>query len=214
MSDTPYTRIQVPGLPGVYFREMELVLAGRTLSVLSVSAVDLLSCAKDGPIPYWPVAWPAGLALARHLAELPLARARVLEVGCGVGISGLGAALAGADVLVTDNEPPALRLAMMNARRNGIPLRAAAADWRRWPLRERFDTIIGGDVTYHPAAFDALLSVLETALEPGGEVLLTEPGRSLVESFRRRAEARRWRWRTEPLPQEGPQPVLLHRLCR
>lgn len=212
--DDTYTRMQVPGLPGVFFRDLKLTLAGRSLSIFSASAVDVLSGSARGPVPYWPVAWPAGLGLARYLAALDLQGERVLEVGSGVGISGLGAALAGAETLVTDNQPPALRLAMMNARRNGVPLRAAVADWRQWPVCARFHRVIGSDVTYEPAAFDALLRVLDEALLPGGEVLLTDPGRSMTAGFRQRATESGWFWETLPLPREGPQDVFLYRLRR
>lgn len=206
-----YTRLQVPGLPGVFFRDLEVTLGGRSLRLLSASSVDVLS-SKTSPLPYWCVAWPAGLGLARHLASLDLRDERVLEVGSGVGVSGLGAALGGAEVLVTDNEPPALRLAMMNARRNRVPLRAAAADWRAWPLRGRFHRIIGSDVTYEPLAFDALLSVLNQSLLPGGEVLLTDPGRLMTHGFQKRAIEGGWRWEARDLPREGPQAVFLYRL--
>lgn len=203
----------MPGLPGVFFREMELTLAGRTLAILSASAVDVLGAAA-AEIPYWPVAWPAGLGLARLLAGRDLRGRRVLEVGSGVGVSGLGAALAGAEVLVTDNQPQALRLAMMNARRNRIPLRAAVADWRAWPLRGRFDLVAGSDVTYEPAAFGALLFVLDQALSPGGEVLLTDPGRLMTSAFQKRAMEQGWSWDAAALPHEGPQAVFLYRLAR
>jgi predicted nicotinamide N-methyase len=192
---------------------MDLLLGRRRLSVYSASAVDVLS-ARASPIPYWPVAWPSGLGLARRLAGLDLRGERILEVGCGVGISGLGAALAGAEVLVTDNEAPALRVAMMNARRNGLLLRAAVADWRGWPLSARFHRVIGSDVTYEPTAFEALLSVLDTSVLPGGEVLLTEPGRGMTDSFRTRSRDAGWSWETTSLPPEGPQDVRLHRLTR
>ena len=209
-----YTRMQVPGLPGVFFRDGALELGGRPLRIFSASSVDVLSAKTAGPIPYWCVAWPAGLGLARYLASQALAGARVLEVGCGVGISGLGAAAAGAEALVTDNEPAALRLAMMNARRNRLPLRAAAADWRDWPLQGRFDRVIGSDVTYEPAAFDALLAVLAQSLLPDGEVLLTDPGRMMSTVFQQRAIADGWSFETETLPREGPQAVFLYRLRR
>ncbi len=211
MSD--YTRMQVPGLPGVFFRDMELSLGGRRLKVLGASAVDVLA-ARRPDLPYWCVAWPAGLALARYLAGLELAGVRVLEVGCGVGISGLGAAAAGAEVLVTDNIPAALRLAAMNARRNGIALRAAAADWRAWPLSGRYDLVVGSDVTYEPAAAHALLAVLDASVRPGGEALLTDPGRLTTSAFQHRAAEHGWWWQTTPLPHEGRQPVFLHRLVR
>jgi predicted nicotinamide N-methyase len=208
-----YTRMQVPGLPGVFFRDMELTLAGRRLSVYAASAVDVLSARTDD-IPYWPVAWPAGLALARFLAEQDLAGQRVLEVGSGVGISGLGAAVAGAEVLVTDNQPPALRLAMMNARRNQVSLRATVADWRAWPVQGRFHQVVGSDVTYEPAAFPALLSLLDQTLLPGGEVFLTDPGRLMTTVFQRGAIEAGWSWQALSLPREGTQAVFLYRLHR
>jgi predicted nicotinamide N-methyase len=209
-----YTRLPVPGLPGVYFRDMAFPLPQGRLRVLSASSVDVLSVAEPGSIPYWAIAWPAGLGLARFLAAQPLAGKRVLEIGCGVAVSGLGAALAGADVLVTDNEPPALRLALMNARRNHLSLRAAAADWRAWPLRERFDVVVGSDVTYEPAACEALLAVLEASLRPEGEALLTDPGRLTTCAFQQHAQAAGWSWKTEPLGREGNQAVFLHRVRR
>jgi predicted nicotinamide N-methyase len=207
-----YTRLQVPGLPGVFFKDQRLELAGRTLRLYSASALDVLGARAGSPGQYWPVAWPAGLGLARYLAGRALRGQRVLEVGSGVAVSGLGAALAGAEVLVTDNEPPALRLARMNARRNDLPLRAAVADWRAWPLRGQFDCVIGSDVTYEPAAFDALLDVLRASLRPAGEVLLTDPGRLTSPAFLHRANQAGWTCRTEPLPHEGPQAVFLYRL--
>lgn len=213
-----YTRMQVPGLAGVYFRDLPLQLQDRQLSVYAASAADVLSAPTSrritGETPYWCVAWPAGLGLARYLAALDLAGTSVLEVGCGVGISALGALAAGAKVLATDNEPHAMRLTAMNARRNRLPLRAAVADWRAWPLRARFDRIIGSDVTYAPPAFEPLLAVLDLALAPGGEVLLTDPGRLTSTAFQKRAIESGWRWETITLPREGPQPVFLYRLWR
>lgn len=212
--DRSYTRMQVPGLPGLHFRDQQLELGVSTLSLFSVSAVDLLSSRTPGGLPYWCVAWPAGLALARYLNRRYLAGSRVLEVGSGIGVAGLGAALAGADTLLTDNIPAALRLAGMNARRNRLQVRLAAADWRAWPIEGLFDLVIGSDVTYEPAAFGSLLAVLDRTLRPGGEVLLTDPGRLMTESFKREALDHGWMWDQEDLPQEGMQTVFLYHLRR
>lgn len=214
MRDESYTRMQVPGLPGVLFRDQKLELGDRSLALFSASAVDLLSAKTSGELPYWCVAWPAGLGLARYLSRRYLAGTRVLEVGSGIGVAGLGAALAGGDVLLTDNVPAALRLAAMNARRNRLQVRVAAADWRAWPVRERFDLVIGSDVTYEPAAFDALLDVLDQTVRPGGEVLLTDPGRLMTDAFQKRSQELGWMWDTEALPHEGLQAVFLHHLRR
>lgn len=212
MSD--YTRMQVPGRPGVRFRDVALPLGSREIELYSASAVDVLTSTGQGPTPYWAVAWPAGVGLARYLAERDLRGLAVLEVGCGVGISSLGAAVAGAQVLATDNETAALRLLHMNARRNHLPMRAAVADWRAWPLRARFPLVIGSDVTYEPAAFPALLQVLADSLAPGGKVLLTDPGRLSTTAFQQAATSAGWRWQMEELPPVGKQLVFLYHLHR
>lgn len=206
--------MQVPGLPGVRFRDVSLPLGDREISLYTASAVDVLTAASQGPVPYWSVAWPAGVGLARYLASQDLRGQSVLEVGCGVGISSLGAAVAGAHVLATDNETPALRLLQMNARRNALSILSAVADWRAWPLRVRFPLVIGSDVTYEPAAFSALLEVLSHSLAPRGEVLLTDPGRLSTSAFQQTATSAGWSWQIEDLPPVGKQPVFLYRLRR
>jgi predicted nicotinamide N-methyase len=198
---------------------MRLELAARSLELLTASAVDVLSArGQPGPLPYWAVAWPAGLALARHLSGLPLANARVLELGCGVGVSGLGAALAGGKVLLTDCERWALRLAQINSRQNGLRLHALAADWRHWPIvptsRTGFDLVIGSDVTYELEAFPVLLSVLRTVAGPRTEVLLTDPCRLVAEGFRKAALESGWHVRASLLPDESRQKIRLLTLSR
>jgi predicted nicotinamide N-methyase len=216
MSTPPpgYTRLPVPGLPGVHFRDLPLDLGPGRLRILSASAVDVLEAAPANAIPYWAVAWPAGLGLARYLAGRPLKGQPLLELGAGVGVSALGAALAGAEVTVTDNQPPALRLAAMNARRNDLRLRLVGADWRAWPLRLRYPRVIGSDVTYEPEAFGPLLAVLQESLAPGGEVLLADPGRLTASVFQQRAQRAGWTWETRELPPEGRHAVFLYRLRR
>lgn len=211
--DATYTRMQVPGHPGTFFRDQVLDLGERKLSLFSASAVDVLST-PAADLPYWCVAWPAGLGLARYLSRRYMAGTSVLELGSGIGVSGLGAALAGADVVLTDNIPAALRLAAMNARRNKLSVRCVAADWRAWPLQACFDLVIGSDVTYEAAAFPAFLDVLTRTLAPGGTVLLTDPGRLTSTAFQQAATEAGWWWQSDPLPREGTQAVFLYTLRR
>ncbi len=208
-------RLPVPGLPGVYFREQVMELSGREVRVLGASSTDVLNAAgRSDELPYWAVAWPAGLALARHLATLPLTGVEVLELGSGAAIAGLGAAAAGASVLATDNQPAALRLAALNARRNGLAMRVAGADWRHWPISRAFPLVIGSEVTYEPAAYPALLATLAETVAPGGEALLSDPGRLSTEQFLQEAFGAGWRWERSELPSEGRQAVWLYRLTR
>ncbi|KAL4441510.1 hypothetical protein ABPG77_002014 [Micractinium sp. CCAP 211/92] len=72
---------------------------------------------------HWCHLWPSALALATELLQRPalLAGRRCYELGCGLGLAGLAAALAGAsEVLLLDREPLALQCALLNASLNGL----------------------------------------------------------------------------------------------
>ena len=64
--------------------------------------IDEAAFDEEEFLPYWAELWPSGLALARHVAARELRGLRVLELGCGLGLPALAAALRGADVLATD----------------------------------------------------------------------------------------------------------------
>jgi predicted nicotinamide N-methyase len=142
----------------------------------------------DEFMPYWAELWPAGIALAEAVAELDLRGARVVELGCGLAVPSIVAALAGADALVTDWAPEALALARENAAANGVVLRALEVDWAKpKPLLEQapFDLVLCSDVLYEPRNVDALLALLPAL---ASEVLLGEPGRQTAAAFFERAE--------------------------
>ena len=134
-------------------------------------------------LPYWAELWPSGLALARHVAGLDLAGVRVAELGCGLALPSLAAALAGADVLATDWSPDAIELLRANAERNGIRLDVAVAGWTRpGPLLERapFDLVLASDVLYERRNIPLLLYNLRRL---GPEVLLADPRRPAAAEF-------------------------------
>ena len=66
---------------------------------------------------------------------------RALEIGTGSGIVGVYLAVRGSDVVVTDVNPHALRLASANARQNGVTIEAVRADIFEG-ICGRFDTIV------------------------------------------------------------------------
>src|SRR4051794_2219470 len=115
--------------------EETIALGGRDLRVLrprdAEALLDEEAFEHEEFLPYWAELWPSGVALARHVAGLDLAGARVLEVGCGLALPGFAAALAGASALATDWAPDAIELARGNAERNGIELELAVAAWSR-----------------------------------------------------------------------------------
>ena len=128
-------------------------------------------------MPYWAELWPAGLALAHELPER-LDGARVVELGCGLGVPSLVAAARGARVTAVDWAAEAVDLLRENAERNGIELRAVHADWGG--VEGPFDLVLGADLLYEERNGDALLDVLP-ALAP--RVLLADPGRSTARGF-------------------------------
>jgi len=74
---------------------------------------------------YWAFCWASGQVLAQYLLNNPalVTGQRVLDFGCGSGVVGIAAALAGAErVIACDNDPCALRATQLNAQRNGVEL--------------------------------------------------------------------------------------------
>src|SRR4051794_19415431 len=73
-------------------------LAGRDIAVLRPrnpeSLLDEHAFEHEEFLPYWADLWPSALALARALAPRALRGARTLELGCGVGLPSIAAALA------------------------------------------------------------------------------------------------------------------------
>ncbi len=140
-------------------------------------------------LPYWAELWPSGLALARHVAGLDLAGRTVLELGCGLGLPALAAALRGADVLATDWAEDAIELLRENAERNGAPLRVARVRWSEpAPLLSAapWDVVLGADLLYEERNAEQLAALLPRL---GGEALLAEPGRPYAKEFLERFAA-------------------------
>ncbi len=115
--------------------------------------------------------------------------ARVLELGCGVGLPSLAAALGGADVLATDWAADAVALLRRNAERNGARLRAEVVRWDDPEplLREApWQLVLGADLLYEARNADQLAALLPRL---GGELLLAEPGRPYAKPFLERIGA-------------------------
>src|SRR3954451_11963721 len=80
--------------------EETIVVGERELAILrprdgEVLLDDGAFARQDEYLPYWVELWPSGLALARALHGRALRGARVLELGCGLALPSIVAALAG-----------------------------------------------------------------------------------------------------------------------
>jgi predicted nicotinamide N-methyase len=158
-----------------------LDIDGVSLSILRPHQADALLSEEafehEEFLPYWAELWPSGLALAHVVRRRDLRDLRVLELGCGLAVPSIVAALGGARVLATDWSPEALEVAAANAARNRAEVEielVAWADSERLTAAAPWDLVLGADLLYEQRNVDQLLALLPRL---GGEILLAEPGR-------------------------------------
>jgi len=157
--------------------------------------IDPAAFAREERLPFWAEIWASSLELSRWVLQGAVeAGTRVLELGCGVGLTGIAAARAGARVTMTDYEPDALSFAWLNAAENlGLAraderVRCAAFDWRRPYRGRRVPLVLGSDIMYDRALFEPLLQRLHECLTPEGRAVLADPDRSVGRDFLSLAE--------------------------
>jgi predicted nicotinamide N-methyase len=170
--------------------EEVVAVAGRDLALLRPRHPDALlseeAFARDEFMPYWAELWPSGLALARVVGVRALRGARVLELGCGLGLPSLAAAAAGGRVLATDWAPDSIAITLRNAERNGLTLEGLCCSWTApEPLvaRAPWDLVLASDVLYEERNGEALLGLLPHLIDPRGEIWLADPGRPTADPF-------------------------------
>ena len=161
----------------------------------------------------WAECWPSAFACADALlcGSTPILAGlrqqpvrRVCELGAGVGLAGLAAALSWptASVLLTDREPRALWCALASAQANGLrvdasglppslpslpdagagdpnspSVSAALLDWDaplHPSLRGAFDVLLLCDVLYQPGSIGLLATLVPQLLAPDGVILLAD----------------------------------------
>jgi predicted nicotinamide N-methyase len=171
-------------------------LGGRDLRVLrprdSEALLDEEAFEREQFLPYWAELWPSGVALARAVGSRALRGRRVVELGCGLGLPAIAAALAGGRVLATDWSPDAVEHAAGNARRNGADLDTLVCSWADpAPLEVRgpWDLVLASDVLYEPRDVAPLLALLPRLIAPGGEAWIADPGRASAARFLEEAGA-------------------------
>jgi predicted nicotinamide N-methyase len=163
----------------------EVVVGSLRLSIThprsAEELIDEAEYALDERLPYWAELWPSALVLAERLAACDLRGRRVVELGCGVGLPAVVAALGGADVLATDWYADALAFTRANAGAAGVAVRTLLVDWAA-PSPELLatpaaDLVVGADVLYEERNGPALAALAPLLLEAGGELLVADPRR-------------------------------------
>lgn len=187
-------------------RDVHLPWSDRVYRITMPAAIEpLLDLAANDPeqnLPYWAELWPSGVALAdlieldRHL----VCGQRVFELGCGLGVTAIAAMRAGGHLTVSDYSLAALDLCRQNCEVNaGAVPEAVTFNWRTVStgtdeaLGGRVPVLLAADVLYERRDIEPLIGMVEGLLEPGGVLLLAEPGRPVATEFLARLEASGWR---------------------
>lgn len=189
--ETQVQLVQTPiQLGGAEFNWFRVENPDRLLDAAAEAVGDDAQAEID---PFWAATWRAALGLDRFLATLDLDGTRVLELGCGSGQAGVGAAQRGAVVTMTDIVSLALKVAQLNA----------------WPVRERitfkrlhwadetlaqpkFPIIIGSDLVYDTSLHESLMQCAARHLDPAGSLYLSEPYRHTGDTFSQWIATQQW----------------------
>jgi predicted nicotinamide N-methyase len=168
------------------------------LNLLKITDLESLLKGKDplnnpSDFPVWVRLWESAVILARYLAGQQYAPGtKLLELGAGLGASGLAAAAAGCDVTLTDYEELILDFERVSAAASRLEnVRFAILDWKNPPEEmEQYDIIAGTEILYREEFFDPLLRVIRRALKPDGVVYLAHDARrQSIKPFLHMAEA-------------------------
>jgi predicted nicotinamide N-methyase len=163
--------------------------------------------------PYWAELWSSGIELAYRVSTHALDGLRVLELGCGLGLPSVAAALAGGRVLATDRSPDAVELTVANAHRNGAAVETAVCPWDVPGVlvsRAPWDLVLAADVLYEQRNVGWLLALLPWLVDGSGEVWIADPSRERADEFLSEAAVGWWVSTLQTRVRE----VSIHRLVR
>ncbi|CAN8139028.1 Methyltransferase type 12 [uncultured Thiomicrorhabdus sp.] len=131
------------------------------------------------------VVWDSSQVLAETMQYFDIKGKRILEVGCGIGLSSLLLNARHADITATDYHPEAGKfLAKNTALNNGEDIPFLRTDWKDDHVGlGKFDVIIGSDLLYEQDHIALLSEFIEQHAKDQCEVILVDPGRGKHAKF-------------------------------
>jgi predicted nicotinamide N-methyase len=168
-------------------------------------------------LPYWAELWDSATGIGQFLFKQQdrVAGRRVLDLGCGMGLSGTVAAALDARVLFADIEASALLFAQLNSLPWAMHVRTRQVNWQTDHLEEDFHLILGADILYERSQWPFLEKFWRSHLAPRGRIILGEPGRQTGDDFGGWIGPQGWRitMHEEPVVTR-PRPIRLFELER
>lgn len=121
---------------------------------------------------------PGGLAL--HLERLsravraaaPPRDGRVLDMGCGWGLSSELAAYCGLEIVAVDLNPTFVELVNRRAGRRGATISAVRSSFDAFSSSDRFDMILFYECLHHALRPWTVVAAMSDLLKPGGKLVL------------------------------------------
>jgi predicted nicotinamide N-methyase len=183
-------------MPGYITRQFDVCLGGHDFHIRALSDLqqfaDPHGAAERAGISssLWSLfgqVWPSGRVLAEAMSTFDIAGKRILELGCGLGLSSLVLQRRLADITASDHHPLAQSFLARNATLNDLP----EIVYRDLPWAEPdttlgvFDLIIGSDILYERGHAALLAAMILRHARPASEVLITDPGRGNSGPFTR-----------------------------
>lgn len=138
--------------------------------------------------PYFGVMWEAGIGLSQFLTPQMCEGKKVLEIGCGLALPSFVATKLGARVIATDFHADVPLFLQKNQSDNAVVFPYEVMNWRNEVERTRtnlgtFDLVLGSDILYESQHPSQVAEALLAFLNPGGKIILTDPGRAYVQKF-------------------------------
>lgn len=136
----------------------------------------------------WPifgVVWPSSIVLANFMNTFNTHGKRILEIGCGIGLTSLMLNKRHDDITSTDIHPEVQRFLGENTLLNrDIDIPFHRTDWADLcPELKTFDLIIGSDILYEDEHIELLIAFIERHANRQCEVILVDPGRGRKAKF-------------------------------
>jgi len=180
-----------PSIAGFPTEVIEVALGAFTVPLLTVRRLEdyvdthaLLADADAPEPPYWAHLWTGARALARLIAtSIDCRGLRVVDIGCGLGLTAVVAARRGGRVTAFDLDRCGVEFARANARLNGCEIDARVADVVTLELSDPLDIAFAADVTYDPALQISIAEFLARHLASSGRAWCAESVRTVDTGF-------------------------------
>jgi predicted nicotinamide N-methyase len=161
---------------------MPIAIGGKKLQLYGIRNWDVFvnNLAEKGEeyikeFPFWVKIWEASIVLTEHLIRIGLEKKKeILEIGAGMGVTGLFLGAFGHKVTITDYEEDALELVRMNVEQNGLNnVSVKKLDWNNPDLTGRYDIICGSELVYNETSIGPIINLFRKYLQPEGTVFLS-----------------------------------------